>query len=491
MADRGGDGGRTCSFLVVAYGIQGHLNPARSLARRLAAIAGVTATLSVQVFSHRRMFPASSSSGDDAEIVSDGVISYLPFSDGQDDGSWPTGSDQERARRRAATVDSLSAVVRRLAAAGRPVSCVVCTLNVPAVVDLARAHGLPLAVYWIQPATALLAYYHYFHGHGEAIASHAADPAYEIALPGLRRPLRVRDLPSFIVDEGTGGGDELSRFIHQEFCRLFEQMDEDKKVIVLVNTFEVLEETALEGIWPYFDGGVFAVGASTIPLPGAGGEDGRIDLFDQDVDTGYMAWLDAQPARSVVYVSFGSLLTYSAREAGEILLGLRRLGRPYLWVVRFEGRSPEVQQLLLSEATAARREGMVVTWCDQVRVLSHPSMACFVTHCGWNSTLEAVECGVPVVAAPSWSDQPMIAHLLEEEWGVGVRAERGADDGVLTGAELARCMELVVGDGEITAANVSAWKKRAREAVAAGGPSERSLRSFVKTVYARAGWIRN
>uniref|UniRef100_A0ACD5XQX8 Uncharacterized protein n=1 Tax=Avena sativa TaxID=4498 RepID=A0ACD5XQX8_AVESA len=478
MADRGGDGGRTCSFLVVAYGIQGHLNPARSLARRLAGIAGVTATLSVQVFGHRRMFP--SSSGDEAEITSDGLISYLPFSDGQDDGSWPTGSDQERVRRRRATVDSLSSVVRRLAAAGRPVSCVVCTLNVPAVVDLARAHGLPLAVYWIQPATALLAYYHYFHAHGEAIASHAADPAYVAALPGLPLPLRIRDLPSFIVEEGTGGGNELSRFIHQEFRRLFEQMDEDKTAMVLVNTFEALEATALEGIRPYMDGGVFAVGASTIPLPGAGQVDGRSDLFDQDEDTGYMPWLNAQPARSVVYVSFGSLLTYSARQAEEMLLGLRRLARPYLWVVRLEGRSPEVDRLLLEEA-AARREGTVVTWCDQVRVLSHPSVACFVTHCGWNSTLEAVECGVPVVAAPSWSDQPLIAHLLEEQWGVGVRAERDAD-GVLTGGELARCVELVVGDGETAGANVSAWKKRAHEAVAAGGPSERSLRSFVNMV---------
>jgi hypothetical protein len=152
-------------------------------------------------------------------------------------------------------------------------------------------------------------------------------------------------------------------------------------------------------------------------------------------------------------------------------------------VVRREGRSPEVDSLLLEEAATAP-EGMVVEWCDQVRVLSHPSVACFVTHCGWNSTLEAVACGVPVVAAPSWSDQPVNAHLLEEEWGVGVRAERDAD-GTLTGAELARCVELVVGGGEMAeaiAANVGAWKERAREAVTAGGPSERSLRSFVKMV---------
>ena len=77
---------------------------------------------------------------------------------------------------------------------------------------------------------------------------------------------------------------------------------------------------------------------------------------------------------------------------------------------------------------------------------------------------------------------------------MGVRADRDAD-GVLTGSELARCVELVVGGGEMAeaiAANVGAWKERAREAMAAGGPSERSLRSFVKMVqeldeFARCG----
>uniref|UniRef100_A0ACD5W7U8 Uncharacterized protein n=1 Tax=Avena sativa TaxID=4498 RepID=A0ACD5W7U8_AVESA len=481
MADAAENG---CNFLVVAYGIQGHLNPARSLARRLAAIDGVTATLSVQIFAHRRMFP--SSSVDDYQNQhqedSDGVISYIPFSDGQDDGSWPTGSDEETARRRRASIESLSAVVRRLAAAGRPVTCVVCTLNMPAVVEVARAHGLRLAMYWIQPATVLVAYYHYFHGHGEAIASQAADPACKVALPGLRRPLRIRDLPSFIVDDGTGAGSDLSKLIIHGFRQLFDQMDE-QEMIVLVNTFEALETTALEAIRPYMETGVFAVGAPTVPICGAGDENERVHLFAEDEKKGYVAWLDAQPARSVVYVSSGSLLTYSAREAEEILFGLRQLARPYLWVVRREGRSPEVDRLLLEEVARAA-DGMVVEWCDQVRVLSHPSVACFVTHCGWNSTLEAVACGVPVVAAPSWSDQPVNAHLLEEEWGVGVRAERDAD-GVLTGAELARCVDLVVGSGEMATAvvaNARAWKEKAREAVATGGPSERSLRSFVKMV---------
>jgi UDP:flavonoid glycosyltransferase YjiC (YdhE family) len=150
-------------------------------------------------------------------------------------------------------------------------------------------------------------------------------------------------------------------------------------------------------------------------------------------------------------------------------------------VVRREGRAEEVDDLCL---TAAEKKGMVVEWCDQQRVLAHPSVGCFVTHCGWNSTLEAVVCGVPMVAVPSWSDQPMNAWLVEEEWEVGVRAERDME-GVLARDELARCVELVMGAGDRAAqvrANASRLKERARQAVAAAGPLETSLRRFVKSM---------
>jgi hypothetical protein len=131
------------------------------------------------------MFPSSSSSSsyssDEETIVSDGLISYLPFSDGKDDGTWPVDSE-DGARRRDANFRTLSAVVSRLADAssGRPpVTCVVCTLSMPVVGEVARAHGLPLAVYWIQPATVLATYYHYFHGHDELLRLLAAAGQHE------------------------------------------------------------------------------------------------------------------------------------------------------------------------------------------------------------------------------------------------------------------------------------------------------------------------
>jgi UDP:flavonoid glycosyltransferase YjiC (YdhE family) len=245
-------------------------------------------------------------------------------------------------------------------------------------------------------------------------------------------------MPSFFTGKTK---DDLSKMVLQSMGELFQQIDEEKPV-VLVNTFGVLEDVVLQALQPYMD--VFAVGPA-VPLMNDGtSELAQIHLFEHDETAAYMEWLDAQPAKSVVYLSFGSLLGYTRRQAEEVLHGLQAGGRPYLWVVRREGRAEEVDDLCL---TAAEKKGMVVEWCDQQRVLAHPSVGCFVTHCGWNSTLEAVVCGVPMVAVPSWSDQPVNAWLVEEEWEVGVRAERDGE-GVLARDELARCVELVMGAGD-------------------------------------------
>ena len=153
-------------------------------------------------------------------------------------------------------------------------------------------------------------------------------------------------------------------------------------------------------------------------------------------------------------------------------------------MVRRDGRAEaevDDDDLCLTDAAA---KGVVVEWCDQQRVLAHPSVGCFVTHCGWNSTLEAVVCGVPMVAVPSWSDQPVNAWLVEE-WEVGVRAERDGE-GVLAREELARCVEMVMGAGDRAVQvreNASGLKEKARQAVAADGPLETSLRRFVESMH--------
>ncbi|ONK80802.1 uncharacterized protein A4U43_C01F21920 [Asparagus officinalis] len=163
----------------------------------------------------------------------------------------------------------------------------------------------------------------------------------------------------------------------------------------------------------------------------------------------------------------------------EILRGLKESGRPYLWVVRKDCRLEEVELDKLGE------NAMVVEWCSQVRVLTHPSVGCFVTHCGWNSTLESLAFGVPTVGVPQWTDQGTNAMLVERAWGTGVRGEVN-EDGVLDGEELRRCLDLVMGDQNERGMGIrkksELWKERALEAVGEGGSSHRNLSAFADEI---------
>ncbi|KAG1334239.1 putative Crocetin glucosyltransferase, chloroplastic [Cocos nucifera] len=134
------------------------------------------------------------------------------------------------------------------------------------------------------------------------------------------------------------------------------------------------------------------------------------DLFKPD-NKGCMEWLELKPERSVVYVSFGSIAVIKKQQLEEILWGLRESGRPYPWVVRKDNREEGVE---LEDG----EDGMVVEWCSQVKVLSHPSVGCFVTHCGWNSTLESLVSGVPTKGVRQWTDQGTNAKLMEM-WAMG------------------------------------------------------------------------
>ena len=166
----------------------------------------------------------------------------------------------------------------------------------------------------------------------------------------------------------------------------------------------------------------------------------------------------------------------------EIACGLLDCGRPFLWVIRAKENGEEEK---LSCREKLEQRGMIVPWCSQVEVLSHPSLGCFVTHCGWNSTLESLVLGVPMVAFPQWSDQGTNAKLIEDVWKTGVKVTVNKD-GIVEGDEIKRCLELVVGDGERREAirrNAKKWKELAMEATnEAGSSSYINLKAFVDEI---------
>jgi UDP-glucoronosyl and UDP-glucosyl transferase len=459
-------------FLIVTYPAQGHINPARHLARKLVNSTGARVTLSTAISGHRKMFTSLSSLDQEFD---DGVIYYLPYSDGYDEGFKRNVHDHNQYMTESKVVGSrtLTAVIDRLASDGRPVTCIIYTLLMSWVADVARNHGLPCALYWIQPATVLAVYYHYFHGYKDAITSQANDPMAMVKLPCLP-PLKIRDLPSFLsITNKEDPYYVVLNYFSDTFTTLERGLVAGEKPKVWINSFDELETDAMKSVEKELD--LMGIGPVLSTQEGAGKK--SIDLFNTD-DDAYLKWLDTKPEKSVIYVSFGSMSVMKKFQMEEISCALKETKRPFLWVVRKDNREEVgIQQ----EDLVSETDGLVVEWCNQLEVLRHPSVGCFVTHCGWNSMLETVACGVPAVGVPQWTDQGTNARLMEE-WGIGVRAELG-EDGVMDAKELMRCLEAVMGGGEQAERmrEIAAfWKERARVAVAEGGSSERNLRQFVE-----------
>ena len=199
---------------------------------------------------------------------------------------------------------------------------------------MARGHGVPAALYWIQPATVLAAYLHFFRGTDgvdRAIAAAGGDPMATVRVPGLP-PLRIRDLPSFIDNTSE---DDPYAFVADMFRELVDMLGREDSPSVLTNTFDAMEPEAVASLREH---GVDIVPVGPVlsfldEAPGAGcvsvAKNGGNDLFKQD-GTGYLEWLDAQAPGSVVYISFGSLSMMSKRQIEEVVRGIAASGRPFL-----------------------------------------------------------------------------------------------------------------------------------------------------------------
>jgi anthocyanidin 3-O-glucoside 5-O-glucosyltransferase len=315
-------------------------------------------------------------------------------------------------------------------------------------------------------------YYYYFNGYEEVIAENYNDPSWSIELPGLPL-LHASDLPSFMAPT------TYNATVLPIFKELMQTLDDSETTPkILVNTFSAIEPEALKAIEKY---DLISIG----PLIPSAFLDGRDpldnsfggDLFQKTKD--YTEWLNSKPESSVVYVSFGSLLNVEKQQMEEIARGLLESRRPFLWVMRANENGEEDELSCMEELG---QQGKIVPWCSQLEVLSHPSLGCFVTHCGWNSTLESLASGIPVVAFPHWSDQATNAKLMVDVWKIGVRVKKN-EEGMVKSDEVKRCIEIVMGGeeiGEEMRRNAKKWKDSARKAVKEGGSSYENLKAFVE-----------
>ncbi|GMI64352.1 indole-3-acetate beta-D-glucosyltransferase [Hibiscus trionum] len=449
-------------FLLLTFPAQGHINPSLQFAKHLIRV-GVRVTFITTVSAGRRMTKVPAAQG----------LSFSPFSDGYDDGMKPSDdTDLYLSEIRRRGKEAVSEIIITSEDEGKPVTCIVYSLLLPWATEVAREHHIPSAVLWIQPATVFDIYYFYFNGYESAMKDQAdkSNSKCSIKLPGLP-PLATRDLPSFF------NGPNIYHSILSLFQEQMEVLAEEPNAKILVNTFDALEPEALKAIDKFKMIGI----GPLIPFDNSL----RTDLF-QCVSNDYLQWLHSKPKSSVVYVSFGSLAVLAKQQVEEISRALIANGRPFLWVVRNQkyGLEEETEEDKLSCREELEQLGRIVPWCSQVEVLSHPSLGCFVSHCGWNSTLESLVAGVPVVAFPQWTDQGTNAKLIEDVWKTGVRVSAD-EDGMVERGEIVRCLDLVMGDGEKgkeVRTNVEKWKESAREAALEGGSLDMNLKAFVDDV---------
>ncbi|TQD76066.1 hypothetical protein C1H46_038402 [Malus baccata] len=284
-------------------------------------------------------------------------LTYAPFSDGYDNRFKPGDNiDHYLSELLRHGAQAITDLVVSSANEGHPYTCLVYTILLPWAADVALELHLPNVLLWIQPATVFDIYYYYFNGYKDLIRDNTSSGTNDALPCSIELPVGPL-IPTTFLDSKDAS---------------------DKS----------------------FGG----------------------DLLQKSKDSPYLEWLNLKPEGSVIYVSFGSICVLEKAQMEEIAKGLLDCGRPFLWVIRDKvdkkGEDNEVKEK--EEMLSCREEleelGKIVPWCSQVEVLSSLSLGCFVTHCGWNSSLESLASGVPVLAFPQWMNQGTNAKLIEDAW---------------------------------------------------------------------------
>ncbi|RRT70973.1 hypothetical protein B296_00028084 [Ensete ventricosum] len=203
----------------------------------------------------------------------------------------------------------------------------------------------------------------------------------------------------------------------------------------------------------------------------------------------YLKWLDSRKPRSVLYINFGSLVRCSTEQLHEIALALQASGHPFIWVVRHGGELSTWLPEGFEERVIAKGKGLLVTgWAPQLLILNHASVGGFVTHCGWNSCLEGVTAGVPMVTWPLCAEQFFNEKLLVDVLNVG--APVGAtsctfiaeDRAVVNADKIQKAVDEVMGSGEEAEQRrkrAETLKESASKAVEEGGSSYEDMSRMI------------
>nr|Q6VAA6.1 RecName: Full=UDP-glycosyltransferase 74G1 [Stevia rebaudiana]AAR06920.1 UDP-glycosyltransferase 74G1 [Stevia rebaudiana]UVC57368.1 steviolglycoside glycosyltransferase SrUGT74G1 [synthetic construct] len=441
--------------LLIPFPLQGHINPFIQFGKRLIS-KGVKTTLVTTIHTLNSTLNHSNTTTTSIEIQA--------ISDGCDEGGFMSAGESYLETFKQVGSKSLADLIKKLQSEGTTIDAIIYDSMTEWVLDVAIEFGIDGGSFFTQACVVNSLYYHVHKG---LISLPLGET---VSVPGF--PVLQRWETPLILQNHEQIQSPWSQMLFGQFANI------DQARWVFTNSFYKLEEEVIE--WTRKIWNLKVIGP-TLPSMYL---DKRLD---DDKDNGFnlykanhhecMNWLDDKPKESVVYVAFGSLVKHGPEQVEEITRALIDSDVNFLWVIKHkeEGKLPEN----LSEVIKTGK-GLIVAWCKQLDVLAHESVGCFVTHCGFNSTLEAISLGVPVVAMPQFSDQTTNAKLLDEILGVGVRV-KADENGIVRRGNLASCIKMIMEEerGVIIRKNAVKWKDLAKVAVHEGGSSDNDIVEFV------------
>lgn len=299
----------------------------------------------------------------------------------------------------------------------RSPTCIIADGVMSFAIDVGEELGLPVITFRTYNATATWVYFHLHNliQNGD-IPLPLGDEDLDrpiTCIPELESMLRRRDLPSFCK---LPAEHPIMQFYLGQTCKM------TRASALILNTFEELEApiiSQLHSIFPkiYTIGPLHNLFQSR--MKDSSRSDGSLRKQDQD----YIRWLDSHPPRSVIYVSFGSVVVLTRDQLIEFWYGLVNSGKPFLWVIRpdlvWEGNGVGETEPPADLAVGTKERGCIVSWTPQEEVLVHKAVGGFLTHSGWNSTLESICAGVPMICWPLIADQHINSRCVGEMWKTG------------------------------------------------------------------------
>ncbi|KAE8703902.1 UDP-glycosyltransferase 71B2 [Hibiscus syriacus] len=212
-----------------------------------------------------------------------------------------------------------------------------------------------------------------------------------------------------------------------------------------------------------------------------------------------MQWLDEQPPSSVVFLCFGSAGSFSTDQVKEIAYALEQSGHRFLWSLRRSGkqasdmaRSPTdyenvVEMLPEGFLDRTAETGKIIGWAPQVAILGHPATGGFVSHCGWNSILESIWFGVPMMAWPLYSEQQLNALTLVKELGLAVelKMDYKIDDGeveIIKAKKIEEGIRLLMRYDSDVRERMKKMNDKSRKTLMDGGSSHTILCRFINDI---------